>query len=251
MDAPSSADVRYWSQVNFAEFGQGTDPIEGQAPETTLSDEVALPSTDVDVESVADLDNPTGKVWISNGSTVAVVSYAGITGNQLTGCSGGSGTFPAGSRVQQYVDDPLDIHLYRSLQEIARATGITLADVEVAQAPLVAECTQYLVEYRVTSGTQEVAETGADFDMVGAFSAGNFSETRRGDNRRRLVLHPVPKIAKLLEDLMTEDRMAETGFGAPAVSEVEDPADWRVARNIMGSYRWLDPGFGPLQPPWY
>ena len=87
--------------------GDGTHP--GDFASTTLSSSVTLPvSTLPVVASSAGSSNfpPSGKVSIQLAGAVAypgqVITYTGKGTGTLTGCTGGTGTFPAGSQVFLY-----------------------------------------------------------------------------------------------------------------------------------------------------
>lgn len=256
MEAPSSADTRLWSRINFAEYGYGEDPFDGDVPkESTLAADFD-PTSDNEVELEGATGLPTdGALLITADSHWWLIVYTGLSGDTLSGVSvsnsDGLNTALTGSRTQEYRSDLLDTLLRRSQWEFTQKTGLELVDVEDAVIPGVQECLQLLTEWRAVAGQQEVVETGADFDLIGSFSAGTYSETRRMDNRMRLVLHPVPRIAELLLLFMTPEKRAALGFEAPAVSELEDPADWESARNILRPARAWDPAFGPVAPPWF
>lgn len=70
--------------------------------QTTLTSDVPLPSATIDVVSTTSLFKTAGSLNI-NGQSIA---YTGKTATQFTGCTGGTGTVPAGSYV---VQDALDL----------------------------------------------------------------------------------------------------------------------------------------------
>lgn len=251
MHAPTSAEIRYWSRVNFEEYGFGEPPHlddeTGEAvlpKQTELDEAIVLPATPLTVPSTTGFP-ASGTVLLVYGSRLALVDYTSITATTFVGASGGSGSFPEGSEVHEYLADRLDVLLHRSISEFVRKTGLALLEATAEEEPLVTECLQLLTEYRGAASQQEITETGADYDMIGNFSASDYSETRRQDNRRPLVLHPVPRINALMLHLMTDEKQAESGGEAPAV-QAEDPVDWDSARNIIDAQRtgYYDPGYG-------
>lgn len=98
-------------------------------------------------------------------------------------------------------DDTLDIQIERSVAEFQKDTGMKLANIELGSddAILAGEAIQMYTEWRVGSSQPEILESAYDFDMIQSFSAGSYSETRRGIGAGGAnVLHPWPRLNRLL-----------------------------------------------------
>ncbi|NUQ95273.1 MAG: hypothetical protein HOY79_01480 [Streptomyces sp.] len=93
----------YGSQLHLT--AGGTLPFGGPAQVVTTiaagSNNVALPAGTVNVVSTAGMATA-GQATILTSAGAQQVAYTGITGNQLTGCSGGVGTMYTGNKVTQY-----------------------------------------------------------------------------------------------------------------------------------------------------
>lgn len=105
-----------------------------------------------------------------------------------------------------------------------------------------------LVEHAVYVAQPEHAETSADFNQIRSFSAGSYSETRRGTNERSHGLHPWADLADLIWDLMTEEKRTAL-VGGPAIKTDSEP-QWNVGADIMGPGDKLLTPFGPFVAPW-
>jgi parallel beta-helix repeat protein len=83
----------------------GTIPFGGPAQVATTvasgSNTVALPATAVNLASATGLATA-GQVTILSSAGAQQITYTGVSGNQLTGCTGGVGTMYTGQRVTQY-----------------------------------------------------------------------------------------------------------------------------------------------------
>ncbi|MER6350658.1 right-handed parallel beta-helix repeat-containing protein [Streptomyces sp. NPDC001634] len=93
----------YGSQIYLT--AGGTLPFGGPAQIATsvasASNAVALPVTAINLASTAGMATA-GQATVLTSAGAQQVTYTGITGNQLTGCSGGIGTMYTGNKVTQY-----------------------------------------------------------------------------------------------------------------------------------------------------
>ena len=109
------------------------------------------------------------------------------------------------------------------------STGGVYSNLAPAQGTeaLAAGVLQTLTEFLAFRSQEDIAETLSDFDLISSFSAGSYSETRRGgkdaaDASRALL-------GNLLWPLMTDDKQDEwlaltQGVNAPAFGVTE--VDW-------------------------
>lgn len=147
-------------------------------------------------------------------------------------------------------DDPdrLDTLVERAVSWFQKVSGRTLDDIDPTDndVPLINEAIQMLVEWRVMSSQDEVVETAGDFDLIGNFSAGNYSETRRADNRRPQTLHPWPALNSLLYQLL--DPSMRDSYEAIGITRPE--LDWDVAKDVIDANRNVSTPFGAWSPLW-
>jgi uncharacterized phage protein gp47/JayE len=74
------------------------DQLDPPSVVTTLAADATLPTGTISLTSAAGWD-PEGRALIEESGVFRVVSYTGVSGNDLTGCTGGSGTVHAGAVV--------------------------------------------------------------------------------------------------------------------------------------------------------
>lgn len=146
-------------------------------------------------------------------------------------------------------DDPLEIYVQRSVAEFQRDTRINLAEVnvepvgaewtdkkkqeELGQELLIGEAVQMYTEWRVGSSQPEILESVYDFDIIQSFSAGNYSETRRGFAQSTFMRHPWPRLNRLLLLISGNLDGGEVPVvGAEGLNGVG--VDWERQRYIMG-----------------
>lgn len=201
MDAPTAADIRVWSKVDFddLEFEAPVDP-DGAGPEPTPADSL---------ERIV----KRAEAWL------------------------------------QYV-------VGRSFASVVEPTqGAEETDEEFAERVIewpwletsMEQATQMLVEYAVFEAQPDHAETAADFNEIASFTAGSYSEVRRGANARTQRLHPWVDLSDLLNNLMTDAKKILLADG-PAIRT--DDGRWNVGQNIMGFGDFFMTPFGPFRPPW-
>lgn len=253
METPSPTDIRRWSRVPFAEYNYGADPDSLSPVVGRTSVQIETDDTEVGTDDASGFA-ASGKVLLTYGSLRTVVTYASKDADSLNGVTfaDSSGSWPENSKLEQYEDDELLEVVIRAASDFEDLTGLEYTQVDTVDEPLVREATQLLVEWKVMAGQQETVETAGDFDLIGSFSAGSYSETRRGDNRRPLVMHPWPRLNQLLLRLLTDEKRAELGIGEQPAVEAEDPVDWESARNIIDAQRNdVSTPFGTIGPPWF
>jgi hypothetical protein len=163
--------------------------------------------------------------------------------------------------------DPLAIEVERSIAEFQRDTSTLVSEVNVEGADekwsekrkeeekglelLVGEAIQMYTEWRIGSSQPEVLESTYDFDVIQSFSAGSYSETRRGFMLSSEIKHPWPRLNRLL--LLISGGL--DGGEVPVVGGEGigfEGVDWERQRYIIdacGRRGWLQPGF-TYQPPW-
>lgn len=146
-------------------------------------------------------------------------------------------------------EDPLDVLIRRSEADLRATCDLNLADLtgDDWRVPFVEEVLQALVEYRVGAYQGDVAETGADYDMIQSFGAGGYNETRRSINAGQNALHPVPRIARLMAAI--NGTLGSQGKDVPSVGVFYEP-DWDVGKEILALPSRLYGPFGPLYDPW-
>lgn len=128
------------------------------------------------------------------------------------------------------------------------ATGIDSRTLDAAdkRVRLVQTAIRMLVEYQAASGQMEQLETAADYDMLSAMSAADYSETRRGVSAPNPhVLHPWPALNRLLNLIVNFDTQGGSAAEAP---EVGDARSVRDVRRDMDEDQRVPPRFPrPLQ----
>lgn len=135
----------------------------------------------------------------------------------------GSLGFPAttpDAKLQVYVD-----------RAVASVTGVTkrpLTAVPDALVPLMQLAIQVRTEMLVAQAQPDYVETLADFDLIANFSAGPYSETRRGigEAAQAKVLSSNPLLHGLLFELLSDEAREDyllylQGFSAPALAFAE------------------------------
>lgn len=162
--------------------------------------------------------------------------------------------------------DPLQEVVDQALSYITYVTGRPY-DPAVALPPLLEpimrQAARMRTEQIVQEGKSDNVETAGDFDMLSGFTAGPYSETRRGmadaDEAKAGMLNPWPALNRILwlllglapgevNDAVDERRdywryMLGLAPNAPAWQVIE--VDWRD-NQIFGNT--LPPGFGPVLP---
>lgn len=134
-----------------------------------------------------------------------------------------------------FTDDDLTVALARAIAYIQFVTGRTLDGTMPAEfASLAEQATQMRVEQLVFQAQPDYVETGSD-DQIATFSAGGYSETRRGPNDRAKAeagrIPPInswPSLNEMLWFLATEDKRdywrTELGENTPGFEVTE--MDW-------------------------
>lgn len=74
----------------------------GQLATTVSSNNLALPATTVALSSVPGGWATSGQFTVMSSAGAQQISYTGLSGNNLTGCTGGVGTLYSGNRATQY-----------------------------------------------------------------------------------------------------------------------------------------------------
>lgn len=83
-------------------------------------------------------------------------------------------------------------------------TGRQLATMPVPLEGIAKRVIRMRVEQNVMTGTDEIAETASDFDLIGSFTAGSYTETRRttGYKEQFPQINSWPEINRMLWGLM-------------------------------------------------
>lgn len=112
---------------------------------------------------------------------------------------------------------------------------------DAAMEPLVQQAVQAKTEGLAYQGRPDVIETAADFMLIGSFSAGSYSETRRSikDLQMAGMIDADPRINSLLWPLMTADMRDLwmswlTGKNPPAFEVTE--MDWGAGYSGYDSW---------------
>jgi hypothetical protein len=109
-------------------------------------------------------------------------------------------------------DAKLQVYVDRAAAEVIDITGRVLGGLDTTDdpnlIPLVQLAIQIRTEMLVHQAQPDYVETLADFDLISGFSAGPYSETRRGvgDAVAAKVLSANPMLHDLLFNLLTEDK---------------------------------------------
>lgn len=131
-------------------------------------------------------------------------------------------------------------------------TGLTFAGMPTAFEPLAEQAIQMLVEQMAYQSQEDIIETAADFHLIASFSAGDYSETRRGmdELRKSGMLNSDPAIHMLLWRLLTPDKQDEwlgwiNGTDLPAFEVTE--VDWSAGygqgyESLDNPPRYYTPG---------
>lgn len=139
--------------------------------------------------------------------------------------------------------DPLQVLVDRSVEYVLRVTGQTADSIPETLANTYEEAIQRRTEQLAYKAQEDEAETAADFELINNFSAGSYSETRRGlgETEKQRQINPWPLLNDLLWALATEDARDEWieywdsagGKTAPAFDVTE--MDWNYFGPI-GDY---------------
>lgn len=126
--------------------------------------------------------------------------------------------------------DSLEILIARFVEWLEAAIGYDIDDDEYPEnlQERTGEAIQLGVLYKIVSTEQGIIETAGDFDLIQSFSAGSYSETRRGQGINTRALHPWPALNQLLNGLLSPDRL---GQEIPAMGIVAP--DWNVGKDII------------------
>lgn len=160
--------------------------------------------------------------------------------------------------------DPLQEPVDQALAYVTYVTGREFDDtVPAMMEPIMRQVARMRTEQITQEGKADNVETAGDFDMLSGFTAGPYSETRRGladaDEAKAGMLNPWPALNRLLwlllglapgetNDLVDERRdywryMLGLTPAAPAWEIVE--VAWQQ-NQIFGNV--LPPGYGPVTP---
>lgn len=136
-----------------------------------------------------------------------------------------------GELASPLTDEQLQVLLDRATQYVRFVTGRTVEDCPADLLALLEQCVQMRVEQTAQQQATDYVETGADFDQIASFSAGDYSETRRGQGEpkagRPAQVNSWPALNSALRMVMTDEKIDywddQLGEGAPhyAVTEVE------------------------------
>ena len=144
-------------------------------------------------------------------------------------------------------DDRLDRIVAAATAWIVDVTGWeTVEAVPDAKVPLVELAIRLATEMFAAQTTPDYLETLADFDLIQAFSAGSYSETRRSpeDAVKAKMLAAWPPLHAAILAAMTDDARDEylaylDGKNAPAFSVTE--VDWSGVGGSYDLWGWDDP----------
>lgn len=142
-----------------------------------------------------------------------------------------------------YADDPLEKLLDRAIEYVLNVTGLGTEDnVPSDLTNTWEEAVQRRTEQLTFKSQEDEVDTGSDFELINNFTAGSYSETRRGmgETQKAKMINPWPLLNDLLWRLATLDKRDEWidywagGALAPAfeVSEI----DWDVYHPISPYY---------------
>lgn len=128
--------------------------------------------------------------------------------------------------------DPLQVLVDRAIEYVLRVTGQTLDSIPEALTNTWQEAVQRRTEQLAFKAQEDEAETAGDFELINNFSAGSYSETRRGmgETEKAKQINPWPLLHELLWGLATDDARDawleywEGGTMAPAFDVTE--VDW-------------------------
>jgi hypothetical protein len=146
--------------------------------------------------------------------------------------------------------DPLEVPLAESVVQFQATTGIDLTTVLASddRNPLIRAALRMFVEYHVASGTQEVLDTVADYDLLSSMSADGYTESRRGVvGVNPNVLHPWPALGRLLSSIIYFGQGGAIDE-APAVGVIG--VNPRPGKDFIGSPGSWDGPFGPPATVW-
>ena len=140
-------------------------------------------------------------------------------------------------------EDDLQRLVDLAVSMVGRWTGQTWTDTGVysdwppgaGTEPMAQHIVMQLVEYLAYRSQEDVVETLADFDLISSFTAGSYSETRRGGKDAQEASRAI--LGNLLWPLMSYDKQDEWtqmigGINAPAFAVTE--VDWS-GMGEMGS----------------
>jgi hypothetical protein len=144
----------------------------------------------------------------------------------------------AGRGFAEATPDPLQVKVDEGIAYLSQVTGRTFdpppPDVVL---PVLNAALRMRVEQLVMQSQDDVVETAGDFDLIGSFSAGSYSETRREIGETTRVLNPWPALEEMLWLLMTSTPAEVAAGGNAAVDERLD------------YWRWVL-GLGTVAPSW-
>jgi hypothetical protein len=143
-----------------------------------------------------------------------------------------------------YGEDPaLQVVVDRAVELVESMTGQTFAGMPAEYEDLARQVVQALVERWVFQAQEEYIETAADFSLISSFSAGPYSETRRGLGELKAsgLIFPDPGIHGLLWAMLTDDKRDDwlawlSGVNAPAFEVTE--VDWQAPTNYGWYSSW-------------
>lgn len=125
-------------------------------------------------------------------------------------------------------DPDLQRLIDRIAESVELTTGRTLNGLPDAYDQQMTQVIQMLAEQAAYQAQPDQIETASEFFLISSFTAGSYSETRRGleEIRKSGLLNPNPAIHGLLWSLMTPDKRDEwlgwvTGVNAPAFETTE------------------------------
>lgn len=132
--------------------------------------------------------------------------------------------------------DPLDRLTNASLDWIRLNTGLELThDLDPKYISAYQDAARLLVEWTAIRMQPDFIEDNADFDLIKSFTAGEYSEERRGLLEAGLVLHPYPPLNQLL-GFLTTGGMGGNSEQTPAVGWQEFDLE-RAGRYTIDSGR--------------
>jgi hypothetical protein len=124
--------------------------------------------------------------------------------------------------------DPLQPVVDRAIAYVTAVTARPYDDTcPTLFVPLMNQAAQMRTEQLVYQESADAVETAGDFDLIGSFSAGSYSETRRDQPRQRRPLNPWPA----LEDLLWLLLGLAPGETNDAVEAMNDW--WRLELGLM------------------
>lgn len=151
--------------------------------------------------------------------------------------------------------DPLALLTQVAGEKVLDLTGhVTWEAVPTNYEGRVTLATKAVVEMLTAQSTPEYLETLADFDLIKAFTAGSYSETRRdADDAEKAskLLAAWPNVVAALLDAMTPEKREEylalvSGKAIPAVGYTD--VDWAGRGDADDLWGWTDPMYVWARP---